>query len=127
MKTHGTRDAGGLMDSKNFAIGILSTTAVILLIGVLLLSTRSEPAWASGMTSEGGGYILTVGTDPSEDEELVYVIDAPSEKLIVYRFNAGRGRIDIVQGIDLAELTAGQNPPAQPSGPKPGYGRRRRP
>ena len=42
------------MDSKNFAIGILSTTAVILLAALVIIHTRPDPAFASGVTTTSG-------------------------------------------------------------------------
>lgn len=94
------------MDTKNFAIGILSTTAVMLLVGVLIIASRPGPVFASGMTARGGDFTLTVGSDASGDEEFVYVIDAPTQRMLVYRFNSNRHEIEIVQGIELAELRA---------------------
>ena len=127
MKTDEYNRSGYRMDSKNFAIGILSTTAVILLVGLFFLNTRPQAAWASGMTTGAGDYVLTVGLDASADEELVYVIDAPGQKLIVYRFDTGRQQIEIVQGIDLAELRDSASQPAQPQKRKPSSRGRRRP
>ena len=114
------------MDSRDFAIGILSTAALILLVGLLIINTRPEPAWADGMTTTGGDYVLTVGQLAVADEEYVYVLDAPGEKLIAYRFNAPRQQIDIVQGIDLAELRSQDVDAAkQPAGKRsPSRGRR---
>lgn len=120
-------ESGDFMDSKNFAIGILSTTAVVLLVGLLLLNGAPPPAWGSGMTTDAGDYVLTVGQYESPDEELVYVIDTPTEKLIAYRFNGGRQQIEIVQGIDLAELRQRNSQPARPSPRKPTSRGRRRP
>ncbi len=114
------------MDSKNFAIGILSTTAAILLVGLLIVNTQPEPVWASGMNASAGDYILTVGNDVSDDEELLYVIDTSAQKLIVYRFNGRQHEIEVVQGIDLAELRESATQSPQPSrGKKPGSRRRR--
>lgn len=108
------------MNSKDLAIGILSTTAAILLVGLLIINTLPGPAYASGMTETGADYVLTVGTAITADEELIYVVDAPTEKMVVYRFDGGRGRIEIVQGIDLKplrEAAAGQR--TQPPGRRP--------
>lgn len=114
------------LDSKDFAIGVLSTAALILLVGLLIINTRPEPAWADGMTTSGGEYVLTVGQLAVADEEYVYVLDAPAEKLIAYRFNAPRQQIEVVQGIDLAELR-GQDVDAtkQPRGKRSGSRGRR--
>lgn len=92
------------MDSKNFAIGILSTTAVILFVGLIVINTRPEPALASGMTNSGGAYQMTVGSIDGNVEEVVYVINTPMQRLLAYRFNPNTGAIDIMQGFDLTSL-----------------------
>jgi len=107
------------MNSKDLAIGILSTTAAILLVGLLIINTLPETAYASGMTEMGGDYVLSVGTAITADEELIYIIDAPTEKMVVYRFDAGRGQIEIVQGIDLKPLREAAAQQPQPSGQRP--------
>lgn len=92
------------MDSRNFTIGVLSTTAAVFLSALVIINSRPDPALASGMTAAGGEYVLTVGLDASADEELVYVIDSVAERLIVYRFDAVRQEIRIAQGIELSDL-----------------------
>ena len=113
------------MDSRNFAIGVLSTTATILLVGLFVIHSRPATVQASGMTVSGGAYTMTVGRDPSGDQDYVYVLTGPSKRIVAYRFDAGRQRIEIVQGIDLATL----NPPGTPQGAPGGKQapRRRRP
>ena len=106
-----------------FAIGILSTTATILLVGLFMVHGQPESVRADGMTVSGGDYILTVGSYSDRDEDLLYVIDAPAEKMLVYRFDHARKRIEIVQGVDLAEMRAASDPKA--SGKKPPTRRRR--
>ena len=106
------------MDTKNFTIGVLSTTAIILFVGLMVIHTRPNPVMADGMSISGGDYVLTVGAIDEIDEEFLFVIDAPSEKMIAYRFDARRGRIEIVFGKDLAQIreTSNQQSPAnQPS------------
>ena len=116
MLPQGTR----LVDSKNFAIGILTTTAAILLVGAIVINTRPQLTLASGMTVTGGDFVITVGAASQTDEELVYIIDTATQKLIAYRFDAGRGQIEIVQGLDLeavrteAASAAQRTPPAAP-------------
>jgi len=92
------------MDSRNFAIGILSTTAVMLLVGIMIIHSRPAPAIASGMTAASGDYVMTVGSVSSNDEELVFVIDNAGQKMLVYRFDIGRHEVQIVQGIKLGDL-----------------------
>jgi len=109
------------MNSKDLTIGILSTTAAILLVGLLVVHALPEPVHASGMGSIGGDYVLTVGTDVSADQELLYLVDAPQEKMIVYRFDGGRGSIEIVQGIEFKPLrdAAAAQPAQQPGRRRP--------
>jgi len=106
------------MNSKNFAIGVLSTTATILLVGLILLHSRSNDALANGMTTSGGGYVVTVGNLTWNDEQVVYVVDASTDKMVVYRFNGGRHEIELLQGIDFAELKRAAAP-ADSQQPKP--------
>ena len=115
-----------LDDSRDFVIGILSTTAAILLVGLLVINTRPEPAMADGMTTTSGSYVMTVGS-VTPDEEYVYILKSPAERLIAYRFNDTRQQIEIVQGIDLAELrssASGQSTSPQ-RGRRPGSRGRR--
>lgn len=98
------------MESKNLTIGVLSTTAMILLVGLLVIHTRPAPAFASGMTTTSGDFVMTVGSDASGDQELVYLLDVPVGRLIVYRFNSGRQSIDMLQGINLNKSSAPKAP-----------------
>jgi hypothetical protein len=92
------------MDSKNFTIGILSTTAVILLVGILVIHSRPAPAVASGMTETQGKYTVTVGTFTINNEEIVFVTDTDTMKMMAYRFNTAKGQIENVESIDLNEM-----------------------
>lgn len=94
------------MDSKNLAIGILSTTAVILLVGLLIIQSRPEPAYGFGMNAQGGDYLVTTGQLDSA-QELLYVIDARSGQLLAYRFDMSRQQISIVSRGDLSKLQSG--------------------
>ena len=70
------------------------------------------------MGAAGDDYVMTVGLSTSTDEELLYVIDVRSSRMVVYRFNTNRLQIELVQGIDLAQL--------RDRGHKPSTGNRRR-
>ena len=116
------------MDARNFAIGVLSTTATILLVGVILLYSRPEAVRADGMTTSGGNYVVTVGSLTQGDEEVVYVVDTSMDKMLVFRFDANRRQIEIVQGIDLAEARRASTPSGQqPAGATPPKPRTRQP
>jgi hypothetical protein len=111
------------MDSRNFLIGLLSTTATILLVGVVVVMTRPAPTIAAGMTASGGDYILTVGTSTQIDEEFVYVVDTSAQTMLAYRFDGNRGEIEVVQGVDLSVLRAGSGNAPGGQTPPPGRGR----
>ncbi len=113
------------MDSKNFAIGVLSTTAAVLFVGLLVIGTRPTPVFASGVTETAGDYVLTVGTSTINNEEVLYVINASSNKMIVYHFNSVSKRIETLHGIDFASYKQAKKQGANQR--KPGQGRRRRP
>ena len=102
------------MESKNFAIGVLSTTAAILLAALLIIQTRPQTARADGMTILSGDYSLSVGAITRDDEDLLYIIDSPQELLNTYRFDNRAKQIDLVQTISLKEMRAvGGNAPAK--------------
>jgi len=116
------------MNSKDLAIGILSTTAVILLVGVLVIQSRPAPALAAGMATTAGRYGLSVGVASIDDEELLYLTDNMLKKMIIYRFNNSRATIDVLQGIDLEQMrkstAGGSNAPVKKTKKK---SRRRKP
>ena len=105
------------MDSKNLTIGVLSVTAVVLLVGVVITTIQPNPALAAGMTASGGQYIMTVGVSPSPDEEFVYLIDTQTNRLIVYRFDAAHAQIELAQGLELSELRDAAKQGNQPNKP----------
>ena len=113
------------MDSKNLAIGVLSTTAVILFVGLLVVQTRPEPAYAFGMNAQGGDYLLTTGQLQSS-EELLYVIDARLQRLILYRFDINREQIKLTEGKELAKLTPTEEEPSDEPKTRGRRGRGRR-
>jgi hypothetical protein len=117
------------MDRRDFAIGVLSTTACILLVGIVIINTRPETAAASGMTTAGGDYLIAVGA-VNQTEDLMYVIDAAAERMIAYSFDSGRRTAVMVHGVDLKQMraaAAGQpQPQTQPQPPR-GRGNPRRP
>ena len=108
------------MNTKDMTIGILSTTAVMLLVGILIIHSRPEPAIASGMTVSSGDYVMTVSSVSTNDEELLFVIDCPEQKMIVYRFDVGRRQLEINQQVNLEDLRKATAEQPEPSGQKTG-------
>jgi hypothetical protein len=109
------------VQSKDFAIGVLSTTAVILFVGLILISSRPEPAYASGMGDRGGDYIMLSG-ELRDAEEGLYIIDTQTDLMIAYRFDLTRNRVLVRGGTDLKRFMAGTQ---RTGNPKKGRGRRR--
>jgi len=95
---------GDTVDRGFFAVGVLSVTAVVLLVGIMIVQMMPAPVRADGMSVTGGDYTMTVGAFVDTDEEYLYVIDIPSSKMAVYRFDIPNLRIEIIQGIELSKL-----------------------
>lgn len=117
------------VDSRDFTIGLLTVTAVVLFSALVLLGTRPAPAVADGMTTSGGDYVVTVGGVGVTDEEYVYVLDVPMERLIAYRFDTSKKQIAIAHGVDLSEIRSAATRSDQRDKPRAptqrGRGRRR--
>ncbi|MHC4067290.1 MAG: hypothetical protein ACYSUI_22690 [Planctomycetota bacterium] len=111
------------MDSKNLAIGVLSTTAVILLTALILVQTRPEPAYAFGMNAQGGDYLLTTG-QMQPAQELLYVIDAAHERMVVYQFDINRRQINMGRSVNLERMR--ERAASSADRPKGGSGKGRR-
>ncbi len=89
------------MKGKDLAIGVLSVTATILFVGLLVVNfVRPEPAYAIGQNGRGGDYaVATAQLDMTA--ELLYVADAGAERLNIYGFDLNMGRIELVKSMDL--------------------------
>ncbi|MBN1344787.1 MAG: hypothetical protein JXQ73_18990 [Phycisphaerae bacterium] len=99
------------MNQQNFVIGVLSVTATILLVGVILLGTAGQhEAQAMSQVDKGGDYILLTSLWRS-NAELLWVLDGRSQILGLYYFEPRRARLELADTIDLA---AGQQQQQQP-------------
>ena len=85
------------MDSKDFTIGILSTTAVILLTGLFIIQSRPAPAHASGMTAKAGNYVMANG-QLHNNEELLYIINTATDHMTAYRLDVRAKQIVVAHG-----------------------------
>ncbi len=93
------------MDNKNFAIGTLSVTAVVLLMALIILAQfpAQHPAFGFAQTAVGGDYIM-FGGQIEESNELIYVIDIAVRQMNVYAANPSKRELLLVQRIDLQRL-----------------------
>lgn len=89
-----TAPPAAALDGKSFAIGILSVTACVLFVGLLLMG--NEPAArASGQNDRAGDYLmLTHQIDQSV--EGVLVIDAAAKMGIVYGYDYNRRSVQML-------------------------------
>jgi len=110
------------MDSKDLTIGVLSTTAVVLFVGLMLVQSTPAPTYASGMGDTGGDYIMLSG-ELFDQEELLYVIDTAQDKMLTYRFDPVTTTI-IRTGGELFDNYFNVRPPKTKKGKKKGRSRR---
>lgn len=91
-----------MIDTKNLTIGVLSVTAMILFLGVVLLN-QMPTAYAAGQTAKGGDYVVSTG-QYSNSLEVVYILDAAASKVIAYAYDTNRKRLEQIAGFDLGRL-----------------------
>ena len=88
------------MDTKNFAIGVLTITATVLLVGLVVISVLPQPTYASGIGVSAGEYTISVGRQ-SRDTELLYVIHNPTQRLLVYGVDTRGNQVAIIDARNL--------------------------
>ena len=93
------------MDNKTYAIGVLSITAVILLVAVLIISSSTPAARAGEISSVAGDFTISVG-HATNDSELLYIVDNTTERMCVYGVNRKTGKVGLLQQlpVDPAQL-----------------------
>ena len=102
------------VDGRTFAIGILSVTACVLLVGYLLLAMQPAPAYATGQVDRGGDYILAT-QQLSNSQEGVIVIDTAARRMSLYILDMNQHRIRPIHlNIPLSRMPGAVNPPTKP-------------
>ncbi|RJP32738.1 MAG: hypothetical protein C4547_13560 [Phycisphaerales bacterium] len=105
--------------NKDLTIGVLSVTALILLVGLVIVQTRPAPAFAAGMTTSGGDYVMSIGkVQRSSPDDLLYVIDTVEEKMIAYTCDVNRRELKMTDAVDLKKLREAAKAPQQPTPPR---------
>lgn len=95
-----------MRDNQNMTIGILSITATILFVGlVVVLMLGNKPAMAIGETDRGGDYIMVTG-QYTPNVELIYVTDAAAKKLNAYSYDTTQRQLVLWDSQDLAKVFA---------------------
>ena len=85
--------------SKNQLILGLSISAVVLL--AVLIGLYARPAHAA-VTASGGDY-SAASAAISISRDVVYIVDNPTKRMIVYRYDRGKKSIQVVDARDLAK------------------------
>ncbi len=92
------------LDGRSLAIAVLSITACILFVGLLLIGNQPAPAYAIGQSDRGGDYIMLT-MQLSNSQEGVVIVDAATRQMSLYALNGSNKRLQIVHpNINLAEL-----------------------
>lgn len=90
-----------MQDNRNLTIGVLSITATVLLVGVILTTLGGfTPVQALGQIDRGGDYIMVTGQF-TENTELVYITDAAAQRLNLYSYETSTRQITLWDSIDL--------------------------
>ncbi|MFQ5410686.1 MAG: hypothetical protein ACE5EC_00245 [Phycisphaerae bacterium] len=90
-----------MRDNRNLVIAVLSITAVVLLVGILV--SDPDRALAIGQLDRGGDYIMLTGQF-SDSSELLYITDAAARRLNVYGYNSTNRQFVLWDSIDLTRL-----------------------
>lgn len=95
------------MNGKDFTIGVLSVTAVVLFVGLVILQVHTPPAAvAMGQSMSAGEYIITTA-QLDQTAEVIYVLNTEANRMVAYGFNAVAGRIEPIQQLDVDALVRG--------------------
>jgi len=89
------------MNGKDFAIGVLTVTAVVLLTAVLLLNALApKSAEAFAQLDRAGNYLMFTA-QVSNSREMLYVIDQQAGLMNAYAFDINRGVLRPLQQLPI--------------------------
>ncbi|HOB74082.1 MAG TPA: hypothetical protein PKG54_06100 [Phycisphaerae bacterium] len=112
--------------SKDFAIGVLSVTAVVLFTALVIMGRMSpQPALALGQGGTTGDYVVSTARVDNLTEA-VFIVDTLAQEMNMYAFAPLRGTIELVQKFDLRALELANQPEGPQGGDNAGDGRRGR-
>ncbi|QOJ14907.1 MAG: hypothetical protein HRU75_09745 [Planctomycetia bacterium] len=90
------------LDGRSLAIGVLSITACILFVGLVLL-IQTPPALGIGQTDRGGDYVMLTQQISSSNEGLV-IVDGGSNRMVLYTFDFNQKKLALADGFELSKL-----------------------
>jgi hypothetical protein len=105
------------INGKTLAIGVLTVTACIFFVGLILVS--QPPAYAIGQLDRGGDYIMLTQQLSTTTEGIV-VIDAAAKQMIVYQYDYNNRSLDILKRVYLDQLPKPNRPAETEQRPTPG-------
>ena len=90
------------MDARNLTIAVLTLTAAILFVGLVLVNAFPQSAMAYGQGDRAGDYVVATG-QLQNSTELVYITDAAIGRLNVYLLDISKQyQLRLVDTFDLA-------------------------
>ena len=85
------------MNTKDFTIGVLTVTAVILLTGLIVVNVVApREAKAFAQNASAGDYLVTTA-QYTRYIELLMVFDTSQMKMNAYVFNIQTGQVELLQ------------------------------
>lgn len=90
------------MDKQTFSIGVLSLTAVVLLVGIAVVASLPQPAAAIGQMDRGGDYIM-VTSQFNTGTELIFVVDGATGRMTAYAYNINTKQIQPWDWIEFSQ------------------------
>ena len=89
------------MNGKDFAIGVLSVTAVILLAAMVIVqSVAPNAALAQGAPTSSGNYIVTTSR-LDDNSELLVILDSAAQRMNFYALSPVTRQLLLVQQVDM--------------------------
>lgn len=90
--------------SSHMTIGVLSITAVVMLVGIFVVTAINSRAMAIGETDRGGDYIIVTSQFDSNTEAIV-ITDAATQQVVIYGWDIGARRLGVWATFDLKRLS----------------------
>jgi len=91
-----------MQDSRNLTIGVLTITATVLFVGLVLTTSGPDSqAMAYGQLDRGGDYVIFTGQF-TQNSELVYIVDAAAKRLVAYSYETSNRQIRMWDAVDLS-------------------------
>lgn len=91
-----------MKSNQNLTIGVLSITAVIMLVGILV-SGGQNSAMAIGQLDRGGDYVILTGQF-NDSTEIVYITDAAAKRMNSYSYDVTTRQLAIWDTVNLDQV-----------------------